>query len=240
MTKGTAARSSSSIRAMHRSPRRLRSTTAASTRPEDSAAIASSTLTNGPRTMPPAAAIVAARSRPTRASSSASRMRRPFRYTMPSTRTLTRRNMGTMPTRVAPSGDSVRYRTSEPRQHFGLELLHVGQDFRDRRAAEAGVDRADAQLLERLDVARDVGRRAGEELALAIVGLGGQAVAPAREAHGDADRLRIAAGFGGELAQPRDAGGQALQAVHREGRVVRDRIPGVAVLGGAPQRRARL
>ena len=86
-------------------------------------------------------------------------------------------------------------RVEEPRHHLGLELLHLGQDLRHRRAAEAGVDRADAQRRERLDVGGDIGRCAGEQLALAVVGLVRQAVALAREAHRDADRLRIAAGL---------------------------------------------
>src|SRR5262249_26555970 len=75
------------------------------------------------------------------------------------------------------------------------------------------------------------------EPALAIVGLLRDRGPKLREAVGDADLLRVAAGITRQLLDAFDAALEALQRVEPVPRVGADRIPGVAEPGGAPHRR---
>jgi hypothetical protein len=94
--------------------------------------------------------------------------------------------------------------------------------------------------LQRAQIGGDLARAAGEQPPLAIARLGRHLRPEALHAQGQGDAGGVAPGLGHQLAQLRDAGAVARQALHREGGVGADRVPAIAQPRGAAQRRAAL
>src|SRR5690242_7791651 len=126
------------------------------------------------------------------------------------------------------------------RQHVLAEALHVGEDFVGGVAVKAEIEIGHAKIAQCADIAGHRVVVAGEEAAVAVIGLLRDGLAALRHAIGEADRLWVAVGVLGALVQPVDAALKALQRIEAEFRVCADRIPGVAEPGGAAQGRAAL
>src|SRR5665213_4170707 len=145
------------------------------------------------------------------------------------------------PRRLSPAcGRDDRAPGSDLGQHVHAEAAHRGDDLAGIGPVEAEIDPGDTEFLERAKIADDRRVVAREQAAVAIVGLLGDSGAALGHAIGERDFLRVAAGVAAIAVQPLDTALEALQRIEPEGGVGADRIPAVAQLGAAPQRRVAL
>src|SRR4051812_3029277 len=127
---------------------------------------------------------------------------------------------------------------SDLRQHVLAEAAHIVDHRVGRIAAEAEIDRDDAEIAQRPQVAGDRRIVAGAEPTLAVVGALRDARPELREAVGELEVVDVAAGNPRHVAQLGPLDVETTQRVEPVARVRTDRIPGVAEPGGAPHRRA--